>query len=329
VPGTTDCSGNSLQTCTAAGSLVTADCAPQTCGAGACDGGAFCCIGVCVAGTTTCPDTSHYELCGSNGQYGAPIPCVNQTCVNNASGGACIGTCAPGQLGCDAATNSPTTCGANGTPVDTTPCTNKTCVGTACAGSCAPGQSTCNGSTVLGCDATGNFTVPEATCTGADAVCIVENNHGVCVACQTVHSDGLGQNYYDCNAKGTVDAGATYNSQMALEACTAYATAQGDTNAAADCVDQYFICESGSTSCTTDGDSCTKSSSCCSGICSGGTCAFAPIMVCWTSNGSKNCFNDENCTCKSYCWQYGDGVYETAGDVVACTACNVASATWN
>jgi hypothetical protein len=43
--------------------------------------------------------------------------------------------------------------------------------------------------------------------------------------CDTSHSDGVGQNFYDCNPLDTYSAGS------ALEACTAYAVSLGKTAA--------------------------------------------------------------------------------------------------
>jgi hypothetical protein len=100
-------------------------------------------------------------------------------------------------------TNTTTNCGACGVACDTMTGT-PSCNGTACTYMCNPGRSDCNGgsgSDTDGCEC------PTVGCCGAE--------------CQTVHDNGMGQNYYDCNPLST------YEKATAIEACVAYATTHG------------------------------------------------------------------------------------------------------
>ncbi len=92
--GSTQCSGNGVETCAANGQWGRA----MPCVDHACVGGV--CTGVCTPGTQRCSGTS-IETCGANGQWGTPWLCSTGTC----SGGACTGStttatsCAAGDAG--------------------------------------------------------------------------------------------------------------------------------------------------------------------------------------------------------------------------------------
>ena len=63
---------------------------------------------------------------------------------------------------------------------------------------------------------------------------------GCCgTGCQTKHSNGVGQSFYDCNPLST------WSSVTALEACQAYVASIG--KPAADCTDGYTCSETGAT----------------------------------------------------------------------------------
>jgi hypothetical protein len=55
--------------------------------------------------------------------------------------------------------------------------------------------------------------------------------------CETIHSDGVGQNYYDCNNLYTTSPSCTYTATEALAACAAYATSVG--GSASNCSDGW------------------------------------------------------------------------------------------
>jgi hypothetical protein len=102
-----------------------------------------------------------------------------------------------GSSGCGP-TNTATNCGACGVKCDTTTASvAPTCNGTSCVYSCKPGLVDCNTTApdTNGCECAGDG------CCGS--------------SCQTKHSNGIGQNYYDCNPLGTYTEGA------AMAACVA------------------------------------------------------------------------------------------------------------
>jgi hypothetical protein len=91
-----------------------------------------------------------------------------------------------------------TNCGACGASCDTTTGT-PACNGASCSYTCNTGLSDCSNQSpdLDGCECA------TPACCGS--------------SCQTVHSDGVGQSFYDCNGANTV------SSASAMEACTAYA----------------------------------------------------------------------------------------------------------
>jgi hypothetical protein len=76
---------------------------------------------------------------------------------------------------------------------------------------------------------------------------------GCCgTGCNTVHADGLGQNFYDCNPLNT------HTDPSALEACTAYAISIGGSGA--NCSDGWQCQSAGGYVCygNTAGTTCTE-----------------------------------------------------------------------
>jgi hypothetical protein len=84
-------------------------------------------------------------------------------------------------------------------------------------------------------------------------------------SCETTHSDGVGQSYYDCNPLGT------YSSVTAIEACTAYANSVG--GSAANCSDGW----------TCTGDTIAD-------VCYGNTAGTVCSTYCWGYAGAEASF---------------------------------------
>ncbi len=117
------------------------------------------------------------------------------------SGGNDSGDDSGGNDGGCGPTNTIQNCGACGVTCGTTNVQNAACSGTTCIYTCNSGSSDCNSGQspdTDGCECN------TPSCCGS--------------SCQTTHSNGIGQSYYDCVAQGT------YNSTQANEACTAYAS---------------------------------------------------------------------------------------------------------
>jgi hypothetical protein len=102
--------------------------------------------------------------------------------------------------GCGA-TNTVDNCGACGVACDNTTASARICNGASCLYTCTSGRSNCNSAApdTNGCECA----TPGCCATG----------------CQTAHSNGVGQQFYDC-----LDAG-TANQTQATLACNAYAAA--------------------------------------------------------------------------------------------------------
>jgi hypothetical protein len=112
-------------------------------------------------------------------------------------------------------------CSACGAACDTKHSTGATCNGTTCQyAGCSPGYSNCD------------KTAPDTNgCECATPACCNSQ-------CQTVHTNGVGESFYDCNPMGT------YTLATAIEACVAYAeTVGGNAN---DCVGGW-TCPPGNT----------------------------------------------------------------------------------
>lgn len=170
-----------------------------SCGA-ACAAGTSCangtCVGDCPAGTTTCGAScvklaSDPDNCGACGQ-GCPngSACVDGTCSSSCppNTSLCGRTCAT--LAGDG-----NNCGSCGVVCAAgTVCANGTCS----TGGCPSGAVTCGTSC---CQGTG-------CCPGG--------------GCQTVHDNGIGDNFYDCGSLGVPGNPATYSLALAQAAAAAH-----------------------------------------------------------------------------------------------------------
>jgi hypothetical protein len=123
-------------------------------------------------------------------------------------------------------TNLPTSCGTCGVVCNTTTSSAPTCNGTTCLYACLPNKQNCNATAPdpNGCECDGT------ACCGS--------------SCQTAHSNGVGQTFYDCNPLDT------YNQTTATAACAAF------TGSAASCTAYACTGNAGSVVCS-PGGACT------------------------------------------------------------------------
>jgi stigma-specific protein Stig1 len=143
-------------------------------------------------------DTAH-----SNGATCTQTGCHYTSCK---PGYADCNSTAPNLSGCETPTTTTQNCGGCGNVCGGTHVQTKACVGgIACSYTCQPGYVDCDqsGANTNGCECAGT-----GCCSGA---------------CQTAHSNGLGQTFYDCTAAGT------YNLTQANEARAAWTVAGTDT----------------------------------------------------------------------------------------------------
>lgn len=231
-PGNKQCSGNGVETCGANGMWgAPAACTNQTCtGAGVCSGS-------CGPGQTRCL-ANVVQACDSSGNWQSQVTCSGTTpaCLNST----CV-ACNPGSVECNG--NGTTVCTSNGNwgptgnCAEPTPsCQNGSCVcnETQCPTTCTTLTTitNCGGCGVV-CNATNasgpqcNGTTCTYTCNAGASDCNKGTppdsdgcecaTPGCCGSgCETTHSDGFGQFFYDCNPPGT------YTEQSAMSACTAY-----------------------------------------------------------------------------------------------------------
>jgi hypothetical protein len=136
---------------------------------------------------------------------GAPVSSAQSLRLSGAGDDSAVSPCAP---------RSPTSgCGACGVACDTATSTRATCVNGACVYTCAPGHIDCH-------------TAPP----NGDG-CECETPACCGDVCQSTHSNGLGQTFYDCTPPQT------YTRDQATAACAAY------TGNSSDCGD--FACPEG------------------------------------------------------------------------------------
>ncbi len=259
-PGQTQCLGNLVQSCDAKGQWQT-----QT----TCSGSTPACLNStcvqCAPGAVQCVSGgAGTQTCTSGGAWGATVDCKNQTCFN----GACTGSCAPGQTQCSG--NSVQTCGPTGTFQGGTPCAQPTpsCV----SGACACSESTCGGTctpltTVTNCGACGvkcNATnATGSSCDGTTCSYTCQAGTSDCnkgtppdgdgcecatpaccgTGCQTKHSNGFGQFFYDCNPPGT------FTVASAMAACAAYTGNSAMCSTGGLCNNNALVCANGASSC--------------------------------------------------------------------------------
>jgi Cys-rich repeat protein len=222
------------------------------------------CNGACIAGAADCDNNKQTDGCevltstdpNNCGMCGTS--CSGNNVTRSCGGSVCNGACSPGFAdcdlnlqtdGCETSTTTTTNCGGCGNACNTTVSNNtgRNCSGgTTCTYTCAGTRKDCNFGTAPNLDGC-ECALP--SCGGNGCV--------GSTSCSTIqHADGLGQNYYDCTALNT------FNGSQALEACTAYAIAQGKT--VSNCSDGWTctslpsvtsVCYSnvaGSNSCDTD-----------------------------------------------------------------------------
>lgn len=313
--GQTACAGNCVDistdpnNCGACGHVCGTDhaCSGGTCVV-SCPSGETNCSGSCVDTSTNAAN------CGGCGQACTPNNASSATCSNSTCSYTCdahFGDCVttpPNTGGCETSLTTTTNCGSCGNPCNPTHATG-TCASGICAiESCDAGFHDCNNNPADGCE-TDITTVQN--CGGCGAVCNQTNaasascdgttcsytcksgfvncnttapNTGGCECagtgccmggCQTQHSNGVGQNFYDCNALGT------HNVTQATEACNA------DSGASGTCTDGWT---SGSTGnvltsvCRTAGNG-TTGSCVCWGYQGSGTASAAVGHVSTSSNG--------------------------------------------
>jgi hypothetical protein len=175
-----------------------------------------------VQNCTTCGtpcDTAHSLGASCNG-----VACTYSGC---ASGRLDCDKTPPNANGCETA-SSTSNCGACGQACDTSTGT-PSCSGTSCIYACNPGRSDCNA-----------VTAPDTD--GCE--CATPNCCGS--SCQTVHSNGVGQSFYDCAPSGT------YNATEQLAACAAFTgDATKCTNVSSLClfVQPVGVCSTGASQC--------------------------------------------------------------------------------
>ncbi len=245
-------------------------------------GGAICKYTQCAQGYANCnttpPDTNGCETqvttatnCGACGRAcdtktsnGASCSGGNCQYTGCAAGFADCSNTAPNTNGCESSLSSTATCGGCNNV-----CTTKTgaasCNGTRCTYQCNSGLTDCNAGTAPDTDGC-ECTTPACCGTG----------------CQTTHSNGVAQSFYDCNAQKS------YNQAQAQAACTAY---------------------------TGNASACTPSTTCCGitlGVCLGTTaksvCGSAGgKCYCWQYSGpNPGKVESEGSSCSASCGGNGD-----------------------
>lgn len=141
------------------------------------------------------------------GPAGADADTGSVVVPDASDGGSTVTDSGTGDTGGCGPLNSVDNCGACGVRCNATTGT-PSCTGATCTYACTAGHSDCK-------------TAPPDTdgCECATPGCCGSS-------CQTSHSDGVGQSYFDCNPP------ATYSETSALSACAAYAVSVGSTAAA-------------------------------------------------------------------------------------------------
>ena len=144
----------------------------------------------CGACGVACDTSPHSLDAGCNG-----TTCTYASCA--AGWADCNVTVPPDSDGCETSLSSPSSCGMCGRACNTMTGT-ATCDGTTCSYTCNAGRANCN----TGPPNTGGCECATPSCCGT--------------ICQTIHVNGVGQNYYDC------DALKTYDETHAQRACAAF-----------------------------------------------------------------------------------------------------------
>ena len=224
----------------------TVTCAESTCGVADADAGTACPAGACD-GNGNCVSIADGQACTSDAQCSTGF-CANGVCCNTACTATCMGcttaltgdrdgTCANILAGNPDSSCSSGVCDGGGAcgctaTLQCSSVANATvaCTANTCDYTCATGFINCGEPASGGCNCAGT-----ACCSGS---------------CQTAHSNGVGQTFYDCNELNV------HSEPSATEACTAYVITEG--GEASDCV-------------------------------SGNSCSQTPdnLSVCWSTNGGS------------------------------------------
>jgi hypothetical protein len=217
---------------------------------GASCSGTTCTYTGCASGWADCnkapPDTDGCETslsstssCGACGvgcdaTHSIGASCNGGACTYSGCAGGwanCVAT-PPDTDGCETSLSSTSNCGKCGRACNMTTGA-AACDGTTCSYTCNAGRADCNASTAPDTD---GCECPTPGCCGT--------------GCQTAHSNGVGQSYYDCNTLGA------YNQTQALGACTAFTRSSGQCTASTSglCLNlsglmAQAVCSSGAASC--------------------------------------------------------------------------------
>jgi hypothetical protein len=247
------CNGTSCDTATSVGEVceISDAGASATCKYMSCDPGYANC-------NTTPPDTNGCETslstaanCGACGKACDTLHSTAASCTGSSTSSSCTyGGCQPGWLdcaqpngnfdGCESSQSSTSSCGGCHQACSTITGAAR-CDGTTCSYTCNAGRVDCNAATAPDTDG----------CECATPGCCSSG------ACQTIHSNGTGQNFYDCNAP------ATHTAAAAAAACGAFG----------------------------GGSSCKTSSVCCGGLSALGLClGTTDSSVCGSAGGTCHCW---------------------------------------
>lgn len=286
--GTCEPAGQAIQLCSATGDRLV----PLYCGKDAsCEGEpghAACSDWICTPGISRCNAAGVLETCSKDGLSVASVDCAqsNQACVDTK----CVDiVCEPGEISCDAATNTLHSCSPLGTVDTLTPCAlGKFCDAKAktCSDKvCTPGSKACVDNVPSVCDELGSGYEPGKAC---------KNNQG-CVAgdCLTLvctPSDqfcGDDGNVYQCNATGT-DSVRTSTCESPDESGAAGAGGRSGE-------DFYQHCEKHGASAACYGDPCTKGQT---------YCVQNQLMTC-NAQGTGPVDAGQDCGANAVCLGYG------------------------
>jgi hypothetical protein len=201
IPTTTQCSGTTVQACSASGQWASGQTCPYVCQAGAC-------AGVCVPTALQCSGMTP-QTCDAQGQWESGTTCTT-ACVS----GQCTGSCSPGTLRCATDGVSVQTCNSSGIYATTGTCPFVCSGAGQCGGVCSPGSTQCSGLIPQTCVAGQwqNGTVCPDMCVGG--TCIGVCMPGATQCCRTGEScepttSGAGAYTATCDSSGQWSQGLT------------------------------------------------------------------------------------------------------------------------
>ena len=231
-----EASTNTTANCGACGrACSTTNVATAKCTNGLCNSTCSAGWGNCVQPAAPTPDdgcetntNTNVDNCGAcgracSGTNVATRSCANGLCNSTCNGGSgnCTQPAAPtADDGCETnTTNDPAHCGSCTKTCTAPPNETATCAASMCNVSCNSGFDDCDASSGNGCEC---HTDP-----AAPACCAT-------TMCQTMHSNGYGGNYYDCNPLGQPGVSG-YSSVMANEAALSYTGQSGTSSGGWSC----------------------------------------------------------------------------------------------